>query len=226
MRSFGFGLGGSRPIPIPLFGSGGGDGYVDPVPDWLFAYRDFTESALTPINSPSTVTGLGRPDTQAASFNGVDQRYSSSDLGLTAVGTGAFTILARMKTSVTSQQVILATGTGSSSDQFRFRMNNTGQLQFRTSNNNKSSSGANLANGVWRHVAIRSEGSGSAGAIFIDGSKSTNVTMQTYNFTGTGFLQVGASNEVQPFNGELDDIFFYDRALTDSEILAKADDKV
>ncbi len=226
MRSFGFGLGGSRPMPIPLLESESGGGYVDPVPGWLFAYRDFTESALTPINSPSIVTGIGLPDEQATSFNGVDQRYSSSDLGLTAVGTGAFTISARIKTSVSSRQVILATGTGASSDQFRFRVDGVGQLQFRTSSNNKTSSGVNLADNTWRHVAIVSNGSVSTGAIYIDGIKNIDVVMQTYDLTGTGSLQVGASSGFHLFNGELDDIYFYDRALTDSEIAARANDKV
>ncbi len=200
--------------------------YTDPVPDWVFAYRDFSEPALSPVNSPSIVEGIGLPDKKAATFNGVDQRYASSDLALTAIGTGPFTILARMKTSLSAQQVILATGTGTTSDQFRFRMNGAGQLQFRVSASNKTSSGANLANGLWRHVVIRSEGSGASGAIFIDGAKSTNLTMQAYNLAGTGFLQVGASNGVQPFNGDLDDIYFYDRALTDSEILARYNDRV
>lgn len=199
----------------------GGGGYIDPVPDFLFHYRlDGNDSALTPINSPSIVAGLDLPDELASNFNGVDQRYSSSDLALTGINGGALSLVVRFNTRTTStNQATFSTGNGSSPNNFRVRNTTGAKFQFRTGSSNLQGD-PTLTADTWYHAVVTITGSGGTAYVYMDGVASSPLGAPTYNWDGSGFLQVGATLGSQPFNGEIDEVRFYDRVLTPAEVTA------
>ena len=213
-----------RPMIRPMIrrmigGIGGGEGYVDPVPGWLFNYRlDGNDSALTPINSPTIVTGIELPDKLASNFNGVGQYYDSSDTALTNVGTGAFSIVARFRTTSTVSRVLFSSGNGASTTTFRLRTAGTGFVQMRINGVNFTTLASGLNDGNWHHVVYTYSGSGGTAIVYIDGTVNTTGTAQAYNLTGTGDLQVSAQTGVSLFDGDQDGIRFYDIVLTPADV--------
>lgn len=196
--------------------------FIDPVPDFLFNYlMDGNDSALTPINSPSIVLGLTLPDQLASNFNGVDQRYSSNDLALTGVGTGALSVVMRFNTRTTStNQATFSTGNGSSPNTFRIRNTTGAKFQFRTGSANLQGADTLVAD-TWYHAVVTMTGSGGTAFVYMNGVASAPLTAPVYDWNGTGFLQIGATLGAQPFDGEIDEVVFYDRALTPSEVLLR-----
>jgi len=208
-------------LPPYINRDGGGGGYVDPVPDWLFRYRlDGNDSALTPVNSPSIVAGLDLPDLKSANLNGVDQRYASSDLPLTAIGGGAFTISMRFNSdNVLSNRAMFATGLGSNADSFRIRNTSSSRFQFRTGGTVIAGT-VPLVTNTWYHAVVTSTGSGGTLQIIFDDVIDVTTTSPTYNWNGTGFLQIGAVNGTQHYAGEIDEVRMWDKVLTPTEIAA------
>ena len=92
-----------------------------------------------------------------------------------------------------------------------------------------------LCDGQWHHVAVTFPAGGSLVRdvkIFVDGHEDTgfysNGDTQTVN-TGTDYAcEIGAFTGGTPsvFNGQIDDVRVYDRALTDAEILAIASEAI
>tara|TARA_R110002020_G_C16174787_1_gene764335 strand:+ start:35 stop:673 length:639 start_codon:yes stop_codon:yes gene_type:complete len=201
-------------------GIGGDEGYVDPVPGWAFDYRlNGNDTNLTPINSPTIVTGIELPDKLASEFNGVGQYYTSSDLALTGVGTGAFSIVARFRTTSSISKVLISTGNGADATTFRLRITGTGFVQMRINGNLVSVSGG-LNDGDWHQVICTYSGSGGDARLYIDGALETSATSPVYNLSGTGALQVASQGGAALFDGDMDGIRFYDLiVLTPAEVI-------
>ena len=200
---------------------GGDEGYVDPVPGWAFDYRlDGNDSALTGINSPTIVTGIELPDKLASEFNGVGQYYTSSDIALTAVGTGAFSLVARFRTTSSISKVLMSTGNGSGASTFRLRVTGAGAVQMRT-NGNLVSLTDGLNDGDWHQLACTYTGAGGDAKMYIDGSLDNSVTAPAYNLSGAGALQIAAQGGAALFDGDMDGIRFYDNiVLTPAQVAA------
>ncbi len=195
--------------------------YIDPVPDFLLNYRlDGNDSALTPINSPTIVTGVELPDKKASNFNGVDQYYTSSDLALTGVGTGAFSVVSRFKTTATISKAMFSTGNGADATTFRLRATGTGFIQMRISGVNIQTTTSGMNDGLWHQVVYTYTGSGGTALAYLDGLLDNTDTAQTYNLAGAGALQVAAQTGSSLFDGDMDGVRFYDRVLTPTEITA------
>lgn len=82
--------------------------------------------------------------------------------------------------------------------------------------------GSILSDDVWHHVVcVRDAGSGSA-KIYIDGEQVAERSITASNLTNDHGFFVGAqnlsNNLTNFFNGQLDDLVIYNRALTDDEI--------
>ena len=85
-----------------------------------------------------------------------------------------------------------------------------------------SENGSILSDDVWHHiVCVRDAGSGSA-KIYIDGEQVAERSITASNLTNDYGFFVGAqnlsNNLTNFFNGQLDDVIIYNRALTDDEI--------
>lgn len=197
-----------------------GGGFVDPVPDFLFHYRlDGNDSALTPINSPSIVAGMELPDKLASNFNGVDQRYSSSDLALTNVGTGAFSVVARFRTTSLISKAMFSTGNGADATTFRLRITGTGFVQMRVGGTNLVTASGGFNDGNWHQVICTYSGSGGVAIVYMDGASDSTKLGEIYNLVGTGALQVAAQTTTANFDGDIDTIRFYDRVLTPADVV-------
>ena len=198
-----------------------GGGFVDPVPDFIFNYRlDGNDSALTGVNSPTIVAGIELPDKKATNFNGVDQYYNSSDLALTNVAAGAFSVVVRFRTTASTSRVLFSTGNGADATTFRLRATGTGFIQMRISGVNLATATSGLNDGDWHQAVYTYTGSGGAAIVYIDGASNNSATAQAYNLTGTGELQVGAQTGASLLDGDMDGVRFYDRALTPTEVTA------
>jgi len=214
-------------IGLPA-GGGGGGGYVDPVSDFLFNYRlDGNDSALTPISSPPIIAGLALPDQEASEFNGTSQYYATTvDSALVAIGTSASTFSCWVRTTDTTNQVIMGNGGATDASTFRYRLNSSGQIQFNTNGSFKTSSGS-ANSGSWVHVAVTCAGSGANVMFYINAVQDATVTpAPVYNWGDSGAIGIGARETgLQRFTGDIDDVRFYDRVLTPAEITALFNNK-
>lgn len=75
-------------------------------------------------------------------------------------------------------------------------------------------------NGIWHHVAVTYNGS--LASIYIDGTLSASGTRRVQGLSGySGNAYIGISTDLtsRPFNGSIDELRFYNRSLSASEIL-------
>jgi len=217
-----------RPMIRPMIRAmiGGIGGSVDPVPGFLFRYlMDGNDTALTPVLSPAIVSGLELPDLKASNFNGADQFYNSSDLALTGVETGAFSVVVRFRTTALISKVLVSTGNGADASTFRLRITGTGTLQMRIGGGNLVTSGG-FNDGNWYHVVYTYSGSGGESIVYIDGAFNSTKLGETYNLVGAGALQVAAQTATALFDGDIDGVRFYDRVLTPTEVTALNNNRI
>lgn len=78
-----------------------------------------------------------------------------------------------------------------------------------------------LAANVWQHITLTTNAGVSS--IYLNGCLVSSSTGPLYNYDGTQFLRLGRwGGGGRHWNGEMDEVKIYDRALSDSEILADA----
>lgn len=166
---------------------------------------------------------------QGAGFNG-----SSSKIRLPSTfpdfGTGGFTISAWVKTSsATSQDIFFRQDNSSHQAIIEFNINSSGILNatVRGTEGNISTptgSGA-IKDGVFHHVVLVSTGSGGTVYIYKDGSQnaSASIGTSTLNF-GSAVPAFGEvyqgwiPSEGNWFNGAIDDMAIFSRALSATEV--------
>jgi len=203
----------------------------DPVPGYLVKYKlNNTDAGM--VYNPSTPTGANDMDYFRSGpacndgisgfFNGVD-RYNDVgvDSGKVAVGTGAFTITAWINAqNITALSDIFSNGDGNDLNKFRFRLSSSGNVQFRINSQSRTST-LPVDDGNWKHVVVTCIGSGNPINFYIDALLDAQSAL-TYDISDTGFLSIGARTDVITglFTGGIDDVRFYDRALTPTEITA------
>lgn len=192
--------------------------------DYQLHYKlDGNDANLTPAGSPSIVSAPGGSDQRGYAFTSNDSTFITAvpDSAKVAIGSGEFTFFARIR-NPGGQTVIgefIRTGLGTTANEFRVFYNTNGTFSFRTNSSNKTSSGTIRA-GVWESIAITCSGSGGTLNFYKNGSFDSTDTAQTYNITDSGSLDIGRFADAQ-----FDDIYFYDRALSASEITAIHNDK-
>jgi MSHA biogenesis protein MshQ len=150
----------------------------------------------------------------------VDQYHDSSDLALTAVGTGAFSIVVRFRTTSSISKVLVSTDNGADDATFRLRITGTGFIQMRIGGGNLVTASGGLNDGGWHHVVYTYASSGLANIVYIDGVVENTGTASAYNLVGTGDLQVAADGGSALFDGDIDGVIFYDRVLTPTDVTA------
>ena len=200
-----------------------GGGFVDPVPGWLFHYlMDGNDRALTPVMSPTIVSGLELPDQLATLFNGVDQYYASTDgTAIATIGTGAFTLSFWMNSSdPAGNHATIATGVGTASDDFRLRTTNSAKLQFRSGGAAVVTPTSIVANTDYL-VTIDSSGSGGTLNIYLNNVLDKTAISPPYNFNNASkTLYVGTVNAgSQLWGGKLDAIRLYPFVLSAAQRL-------
>ncbi|MCK4563640.1 MAG: cadherin-like domain-containing protein, partial [Verrucomicrobia bacterium] len=168
-----------------------------------------------------TVTGF---DAGAAVFDGVDD-YIGFGTGPSLAGKTDFTLAAWIKTSSATDQMIIQQRDGGYNGEYMFSVNANGTLKFFVYGNGGTQYGFSTAqtvnDGVWHHVvAVRD---GANGYIYIDGNATpaASATGTIRDLDATIGVAIGRDirGNNKPFNGMIDDVRIYDKALNGTDVV-------
>ncbi|RYE21662.1 MAG: PKD domain-containing protein [Sphingobacteriales bacterium] len=226
-------------------------GYILVVPgNGLTAFypMDGSVNDAGPSKLPSDARGtiaFTQPDrlgaeAAAALLNGSGGIYVEDDNAMN-FGVGDYTVSVWYKTNTTQRGMVWqesgALGSGDSQTWLRILGSGTNLTSFSTEDNTGGSTinlttanagaAATTNDGVWHHVVcVRS---GAVTALYIDGVKireATSATGPKTTSNNAGFkigMQETATGFSNPFNGQIDDLIIYKRALSAAEITALKD---
>ncbi len=172
----------------------------------------------TLVGDPQWADGY---DGDALSFDGAGDSVNFGT-GPSLTGTIDFTVAAWIKTSMTANGVIIQQRNGGYNGEYRFMVTPSGTLNLMLYGDGdyqyNFSTTRTVNDGKWHHaVAMRTGGSGS---IYVDGALAASDSGTLRNLDGTIQTAVGADirDSVSYFNGVIDDVRIYTKALTPEEI--------
>lgn len=182
------------------------------------------------LGNPSVVAGMVEPN--ALSFDGVDDYIRVPDNDVINLRGGSFTLSAWVKTTSQSPLMILEKN-GAPTPGFKnygIYMNASSFRFFaRCDNPSGQDMGSTVPvnDGNWHYVVAVRDGITDKRYVYIDGVLSAQATdTQCDDFSSTAPLYIGARLASLPspgilFNGSMDDVKIYSRALTAAEITAE-----
>jgi hypothetical protein len=176
-------------------------------------------------NAHGTLTNMGGQDNWPASGSGVALNLDGTNDHVTAsgrtaiTGNSALTFSAWVKTSTTGTVIDAGLNNGCI-----VRVGTSGQLRF-SGGPSAMSKNALFTSGVWSHVAVVYPGTLIADAVFFcngvsfgTGTPEGAGSAVANNFGGATVYIGSTRSLAQFFNGQLDDVRLYNRALTAPEI--------
>jgi len=138
-------------------------------------------------------------------------------------GTNPRTMTAWVKTT-TPNRTILSWGVNTAGQKWRMRADATGGLRGEV-NGGYHYGVTNIADGLWHHVAITFEDDGTPDALdlllYVDGQLDATADSQDepIDTSASGVVRIGESPwHNSPFVGLIDDVYIYNRTLTQQEI--------
>ncbi|MBN1796525.1 MAG: discoidin domain-containing protein [Sedimentisphaerales bacterium] len=162
-------------------------------------------------------------------INGAVELYGADDSGYIkfpgfygVTGTGSRTCCACIKTNVNLSH-ILTWGTSGSGNSWKVQTSLLGKLQVDVGGGDIKGT-TNIINDAWHHIAVVLEDDGSPNVsevkLYVDGQpEMPNGTSQAIDTAAGGDVRIGSfSSDPLYFNGLIDDIRIYDRALSQKEI--------
>ena len=179
--------------------------------------NDYSGNARNGINNGATpMTGIKGGAYYFSPSKNIDLRSASSLSGT------IFTISVWIKTGSTKTERVALAQRGQGYNGAVLRVSN-GKVAFFTFNGDYGinfESDLLINDNQWHNIAVRSEGS--KGQLFMDGvlQRSMDVTNQV-NLSNTQVVSIGSDIVYSPsesFEGIMDELYIYNRALTDSEI--------
>lgn len=192
--------------------SNGNDGTLKNGPSWV----------------PGQVTG------NALNFNGTINQYVQTDSGISSLGVAdqSYTVSAWIRPAVSSETgdiVHVSTATDGSGWCLSMLMINSGKVQSNSWNSGPSmvTSTTSLLANTWYHIASVWDSSGSGSLkVYVNGASEGSTSQSNYTASGVSdYVTIGApiasscSNSTnQGFNGIIDEVRIYDRALSTLEI--------
>jgi hypothetical protein len=213
-------------IKKPTTGGGGGGGGSPLITSGLILYYKFDEgSGTTALDAsgnsrngtlsgtipPSYVTGyIG---TNALSFNGLHSYVDSGVDSAANLGTGNFTAVCWIKTTYGSTEVAIGKNSGVGD---KYWLGTSGTA-FGSVNGHNITGGSSVSDGNWHHLAMTCNGG--TITVYLDGT-----SVATGSYTGacnpSGNMHVGDWGTSAQFrwNGSLDEVALYNRALSGAEI--------
>jgi hypothetical protein len=176
-------------------------------------------------NSDASVQYSLSSTTLSVDFDSTSSEYLNTDYATTD-NTG-FTYSAYIKSSTTSTQLFIDNYQDSNSGQLAFRVNGSGQylLYYKITTgttetlfNTSSYSASDLLDNAWHHLALTI--SGTTVKIYEDGSlKYTTALSNSYVAQSNALFRIGSNlGESAFYNGLMDEVAFFERALTSTEI--------
>ena len=160
---------------------------------------------------------------KGAYFNGTNSLITTP---LTSISVSSKTVMAWVKTSTTTYQVICAQWAPPASWNLGINNDslNSGILEFSTFNGTTSifskSSAPSLATGNWTHVAATYDSSNYAISFYVNGVLSGTATGNQSQSSTVG-VGIGRENQTTiygPYSGYLDEVAIFSRVLSASEI--------
>jgi hypothetical protein len=193
----------------------------------LVSYYPFSGNAndQSGNNNNGTVTGATLTTDRfgnancAYHFNGLSDKITLQNVPVT--GTGDWTIAFWFKTSVQSEQYVCALGDdNNNTDDIQIFINTSKNLQFDLALVSGPISIDTLTDGSWHFgTVVMKEGKG---FIYNNGIANDSIPGMNPNITNAGSKFIGHGRlqifDNAAFNGEIDDIAVYNRALSQSEI--------
>ena len=170
----------------------------------------------TITNMTTSTTPVAGKLGQAFRFDGVnDYVKNSTDI----IGTTALTITAWIKPSASA----LSIGTGrivTNGNATIFKLASSNRLSFTSNNINTAVSATNVLSGAadkWQFVMVTRDSSGIAN-IYLNGSLTGTANQNSGSPTSGNDFEIGAQLGTSFFNGSLDDVRIYNRALSAGEV--------
>ncbi len=177
---------------------------------------------MSPSGSPVAVEDYHGNAGMAMSFNGSNSYFSAGNHA-SYQGMRQFSISVRFKTSVLKDQMFVAKHSGGTDGEFYFGTTSSGIIRFTriNSSNNRVDGNFSFAynDGQWHHaVAVYN---GSRVEVFVDGTSIGSMAHSGNTKSTTHPLRIGYySGTDWFFNGALDEVYVYDKALNTEEIAA------
>jgi hypothetical protein len=194
-------------------------------PSGLIAYYPFNGNANDEsgnehhgtVNGATLTTDRFGNENSAYSFDGNDiiTVNHSADLNME----GELSISVWVKPTTLSNAMILGKSNYSSNTNYLLRTKTTGFLQFEYKKFANSTNNPLIA-GQWNHIAVISEADNTK-KIYVNNVLSTHTESTSPYGLVTNILTIGARTGAEFFNGVIDDIKIYNKALTADEVLAE-----
>ncbi len=182
-------------------------------------------------NGPALAIGGGNPTIEAETGHGgthVHRFDTDNDdwLSRTWDGTfnfsGSFSIAFWMKTSnLGSQRGLVSYGTSAGANGFHIFISATNVIDAEFHNGSRQIlTSAALSADTWYHVTMVYDSAASEQRLFVNGTETNKTTTGTMTANTSRDLSIGCfyGNGTLEFDGDIDDVRIYDRALTDREV--------
>jgi RHS repeat-associated protein len=203
----------------------------NPLAYWRLGETSGATAADDRTAHPATYTGsptlggtgaLSADSDKAPTFDGINDRLDAPNTaGFFDPGTADFTVEAWVKTTVNGNQVIAAKGTA-----WQLAVTNDagklGTARFSYANGAVTAySTARVDDGNWHHVVALAKRTTTGATVLVDGIAGLNATTtDTTALADTNAVNIGAGPTTGFFNGRLDEVALYNKALTVARILA------
>ncbi len=204
---------------------------ASPVAHWAFDQGQVSQGIVTDlsgnahhielVNGPVSTTGAAGA---ALQFDGVDD-YANVGSDAAILGKGAFTVTAWLKTTASTEQVIVQQRSPAGYDgEYVLQTMPSGQIRFWTFGDGQYGadvlSAKTVNDGQWRFVVAVREADGT-GKLYVDGQLDGQHAAPSRTMASID-LALGADTRAQSrfFAGALDDVRIYNRALAPTELAA------
>lgn len=167
--------------------------------------------------SGATINQAGHID-KCYSFDGSNDRVTITKA--TSIGTGDYSISCWLKTTSASQyRCFFCIGEYDPG----FYLYRGDQICVYDESRRVSNDNLDTDDGTWHHIAIVREGTGSGELKFYLDGDAVGTATHSDSVPNASYLYIGATSyDDEVFNGQIDDVRFYTRALTSTEVEALA----
>ena len=164
-------------------------------------------------------------DLRSLNFDGTDDKVTSADTNL-PTGNGARSWSAWIKTTSAARQGVLSYGTPTSSRSVNFNIFSDSKLLVDIDHFGGDEGNTVVNDGAWHHICAVWTGSAPI-QLYVDGTAQTLTTVgssiSSFNTVSNGSCSIGQlADGTNFFNGKIDDVRVYNRALSAAEVAALA----
>ncbi len=206
-----------------------------PPPNGLVAYYPFDGNAhdaslyQNHARERGTLSYAAGLAGQAASFNGTDAYVEAHDASWLHFGSGSFTVAAWVKTNGVSTAPLVDKGAPTLTAEGAFHtLVSTGAA--RLSIQSAASSGdykdvrstGSINDAAWHHVVATRDADNHLLKIYVDGAQAATPTSDSGigSIDSTRSLLIGTDQSNTRFKGLIDEVYLYNRAISDAEVTA------